>query len=265
MKTHVEFLGLPGAGKTTLARELCRYARSLGCKAFEAEEALYVALRRRSRWYDLRRPLAYCSYARGKRWLHAVYARPRFSCEALDRFLDDHGGLARTLGAILRRPEQFQDSVLLVTWLVRLFSGYELAAEMLKQDEALVLDEGFCSRALSMFGYCAGAADPDKVRAYIAAVPAPDAVICVDAPAQSRAARLAARGRLPARLKNADAARRAQLERNFEACLAAAAHELAVRGIAVLHVKNDGPLEDCCRELNARAAELFTASGARIP
>jgi len=260
VKTHIEFLGLPGAGKTTLCRELCRYARSLGCKAFEAEEALYVALRRRSRWYSLRRPVKYCSYARGRRWLHEVYSQPCFCCDALAEFLDAHGGMARTLAAILRRPEQFQDSALLVKWLVQLFSSYELAADMLKRDETMLLDEGFCNRALSIFGYCSGAADPDQVRSYIAAVPAPDAVICIDASAQTRRSRLIERG-LPARLKNTDPARRAELERNFEACLAAAAAALAGRGIPVLHVSNDGSLEDCYRDLHARARRIFHETG----
>jgi len=227
VKTHIEFLGLPGAGKTTLCRELCRYARSLGCKAFEAEEALYVALRRRSRWYSLRRPVKYCSYARGRRWLHEVYSQPCFCCDALAEFLDAHGGMARTLAAILRRPEQFQDSALLVKWLVQLFSSYELAADMLKRDETMLLDEGFCNR---------------------------------DASAQTRRSRLIERG-LPARLKNTDPARRAELERNFEACLAAAAAALAGRGIPVLHVSNDGSLEDCYRDLHARARRIFHETG----
>lgn len=250
-------MGLPGAGKTTLARELCRHARSRGCRSFEADEALYTALRRRTRWYNLRRPLAYCTYARGRRWLDAVYARPRFAYESLGRFLDSHDGMAHALGAILRRPERFQDSARLIKWLVQLFSGYALAADMLTQDEILILDEGFCNRALSIFGYCSGAVDPDQVRAYIAAVPAPNAVMCVDASSQTREARLAGRG-LPSRLRNADAARRSELDRNFEVCLAVTAAELAARGIPVLHVNNDGPLESGYRELYAGAAAIFS-------
>lgn len=264
MKTCIEFLGLPGSGKTTLARELCRYARCRGQRAFSADEALYAALQRRSRWYHLRRPVKYCSYARGRRWLYDVCAQPRFSYEPLNRFLDEYGGMAQTLEAIVRRPEQFQDSALLIRWLVRLFSGYGLVRELLRQDETLILDEGFSNRALSIFGYTAGSIDPARVRAYISSMPAPDAVICIEASAEIRLRRLKDRG-FPTRLKNAGTQRRAELDRNFTACLAATVAALTDRGIPVFHINNDGPLDRCCRDMHDCASAIFHASCTCIP
>jgi len=260
VKAYIEFLGLPGAGKTTAARELCRYLKRSGHNVLQDEEALYAALKRQSRWHDLRYPIRFCSYERGRRWLYDVYRQPRFAYEPLNRFLSVHGGMREALGAILRHPETFQDSALLVKWLIRLYTWYQLAAENLHRDEILVLDEGFCSRALSVFGYVEGSPDSARLQDYIGHVPAPSAVICVEAPAESRRKRLAERG-CPTRLKNAGDKRRRELDSNFEVCLSLAAAGLKARRIPVVTVDNAGSLERLQSALRGIASGLFRATG----
>ncbi len=236
MKRHIEFLGLPGSGKTTLAHELCTYLGSKNHKALQAEEALYVAMQRRSRYCDMRYPIKYCSYERGKRWLYEVYGQPRFSYDPLNRFFDEHKKMVEIFGAILQHPERIQDCALLIKWLVRLYGGYQLAKENLKDDEILVVDEGFCSRVLSMFGYGSGTIDHMKLEEYVMCLPAPDVVMCVDASPETCEKRLSARDRgYPARLKNHSIKRREELYRNFETCVSMVISGLRTLGVPVIN------------------------------
>ena len=256
VKRYIEFLGLPGSGKTTLARELCGYLNSNNHKAFQAEEALYVALRRRSHYYNVRYPIKYCSYERGKRWLHEVYRQPRFSYDPLNRFLNTHENMTAIFCSILQRPENIQDCALLIKWLVRLCGGYQLTQENLKHDEVLVVDEGFCNRAISLFGYGSGAVDYGNLQAYVTHLPAPDLVMCVEASPATREKRLSARG-YPARFKSASAQRRKELYCNFDACVSMVVAGLESRGISVLHIDNDGPLEHFYQNTATLLAHIF--------
>jgi thymidylate kinase len=256
VKKHIEFLGLPGSGKTTLAFELRGYLNSHGHKALSAEQALYAALRRRSHYYELRYPIKYCSYERGKRWLYEVYRKPRFSYDPLNRFLGGHEKMAETLCAIQQYPQSMYNSAVLIRWLVRLYCGYQLAKENLKRNELLVLDEGFCNRAISIFGYCSGTVNCPKLQDYIKNVPAPDAVLRVEASLETREKRLSGRG-YPARLKNLDEMQRKELNRNFETCASLVVAGLEARGVPVITINNDGPLERSTEDAGNLLARIF--------
>jgi hypothetical protein len=163
--------------------------------------------------------------------------------------------MAETLCAIQQHPESILDSAVLVKWLVRLYSGYQLAKENLKQNELLVLDEGFCNRAISIFGYCSGRVDPATLQAYIMHVPLPDAVIHVEASLETREKRLADRG-YPTRLKNLDEIERKALNRNFETCESLVVAGLETRGVPVITINNDGPLERFAQEADNLIARI---------
>lgn len=255
MKKYIEFLGLPGSGKTALAGELCSFLKNRGFKAFQLEQALYYAMRRRSHYYSVRCPIKYCGYERGKRWLYELVRQPRFSYDPLNRFLGQNEVMAETLGCVLKRSNK-DGWPLLVKWLVQLYSSYQLIQDNLKHDEVLVIDEGFCNRALSIFGYTHDAVDHARIQTYAEHVPAPDAVICVNASLEKREQRLAARG-FPLRLKTLSITQRNAVYSNFEHCLAAVLAELEARKIPVIHIDNDGSLEDLYRNAEEVSAQVF--------
>jgi len=264
VKKHIEFFGLPGTGKTTLAHELCVFLKSKNHKALLAEQALYVAMQRSAHYYELRYPIKYCSYDFGKRWLQELYMQPRFSYDPLNRFLSEHEKMLETLCAIFQHPESIQECALLIKWLVRLCNGYQLAKENLKHDEILLIDEGFCNRAISIFGYGREPIDPGKLRKYIRCMPAPDGVICVEAPLETREKRLLDRG-FPARLKGLSAGQRKELYSNFEACASMVVEGLKNRGIPVVSVNNDGSLEHFYQHAGDKLDRIFDKPDTIIP
>jgi thymidylate kinase len=256
VKRHIEFLGLPGSGKTASAGRLYGFLKSRGYKAFHLEEALYCAIRRRSHYYTVRYPVKYCSYERGKRWMYKLYRQPQFSYDPLNRFLSGNEIMVETLRRVAKGSND-DGRTLLIKWLVRLFSNYQLIRENLKKDEMLIIDEGFCSRALSIFGYDYDRMDPAYIQTYVEHVPAPDIVICVSASLETRQRRLAARG-VPLRLKKLSMLQRKTVYRGFEHCLAGVLAGLEARKIPIIHIDNEGTLEDLSRYADTVSAQVFS-------
>ena len=204
----------------------------------------------------MRYPVKYCSYERGKRWLYEVYRQPRFSYDPLNRFLGENETMVETLRRVAKGSND-DGRTLLIKRLIRLFSNYQLIRENLKKDEVLIIDEGFCSRALSIFGYDYDGINPADIQTYVEQVPAPDIVICVSASLETRERRLAARG-VPLRLKKLNTLQRNAVYRGFEHCLAGVLAGLEARKIPVIHIDNEGTLEDLSRCADTVSAQVFS-------
>ena len=178
---HVEFIGLPGSGKSLLAQRLIRMLRKQSFRALDFDTALALgrarAVHRDGGWK-----------ARGKAWLFGNAFRrfgrgafwPREQVLAGCAFAADHpallASLARVLAASGNHPEE-RDRIFL--YLFREFAGFQLFAAHRQAREILVWDEGFCHRALSLWGRWPGMALEDEIEAYVAALPPPARMIHV--------------------------------------------------------------------------------------
>jgi len=200
----VEFLGPPGSGKTSLARELTRSLPG----AIDLEEAVRAAVKARGE-DGMARTAAGLSRSSSSRLWRAVYARSTDRFSGLARFLEANPRALETVLASQRtRAERDRGQDLVLGWMLNLMARYQLAVEWGQRDW-LVLDEGFCQRGVALFAHGFAPEDLPLLTAYLTSIPQPDLVVTVNAPFEICEDRLNQRGwservlALPAAERNA--------------------------------------------------------------
>ena len=186
---RIEFLGLPGSGKTTLAREL---ATSLEGAA-GLEEAVRSAVAAHGHDASSRAAARVSRSSKSRIW-KGVYARSTDRFDALARFLSAQPRLMEvTLAAQRERSDRDRGQDLVLGWLLNLMARYQIATEA-DQFDSLIIDEGFCQRAVALFGFGFAPADESRLGEYLAAMPPPAFVIAVETPLAVCEERLEKRG-----------------------------------------------------------------------
>jgi hypothetical protein len=187
---HVEFLGVPGSGTTTLAAELARVSSS----TTTLEDAVLASIRARGDDQLTRIAARFSRSGTSAIWRKAL-ARSTDRFSALNRFLTvSPETLEAVLGAQRARTARDQGQGRSLGWILNLMAGFQLAGEHLGEDEVLMIDEGFAQRSIALCGF--GFTDDDRplLERYLRSMPQPDAVILVDTPLEVCESRLDSRG-----------------------------------------------------------------------
>lgn len=185
---HIEFLGPPGSGKSTLVREVVRSLDGV----VGLEEAVHAAIKEHGTDGASRR-VARVSGSTSRMW-KAAYARSTDRFDALSRFMSAHPRVMEVVLASQReRRDRDRGQDLVLGWVLNLMARYQLADEA-GAFGSLVSDEGFSQRGVALFGYGFGPTDQARLNDYLDSIPLPDVVIMVDTPLEICATRLDARG-----------------------------------------------------------------------
>ncbi len=184
----VEFLGVPGSGTSTLARELVGAIDGVSLEeavretvAVDGEDPVTRAVARMTRT------------AESRAW-RTAYGRSSQPMTALTRFL---AGRPETLESVLAAQrlradrDRGQESVL--GWILNLMARYELAVSSMGS-RWLVIDEGFAQRSVALFAYGFEQTDVSVLADYLVAAPLPDALVVVEIPLETASRRLDERG-----------------------------------------------------------------------
>jgi hypothetical protein len=235
MKVHrLEFAGLPGAGKTSLCRAILQEIPS-AARVWNYEKALDHCLRKRNR-----------GGLPGKlvKMLPALFWKPLIgidcSINELHRFASLHPSLFHLVFEHLAHcdiPEHWRSCLLYV--FIRLAIEHELFCQHLSPGERLFIEEGFIQASLSAFGYLPlsyALPDQEFIR-YLEGCPLPDAVIWVHTPAQTCLERLLKRPEMPLVLAQGDRLQRLIF---LQTCMERTMHHLALRGVTIWTVTEDG-------------------------
>ena len=198
----VEFLGVPGAGKSTIAGALS--------EAVPGAVAMGDAVRDSigSRGDDpVTRIAARLTRSPNNRLWSAAYARSTDRLSALIRFASARPDfLESVLATQKERAGRDVRPDLVLGWIVNLMARYQLATEY-GGASWLVVDEGFAQRAVALLAAGYEQRDEPALRAYLYASPQPDVLVVVESSLEVCAARLDRRG-WSERLIGADKAER---------------------------------------------------------
>lgn len=241
----VEFIGAPGAGKTTLMATAMEFFREQGLKPYTVVEAArpfaqrthigkIIALTPTS----IRRPLLWQLFYRLsalRRW----------------HFRRDHEALLdHVLAAQVGRPAEADVKKRKVLyWFDHLTGYYEFLRAQAQPDEVLVLDEGFVHRVVQLFSSSVEAPSQSQIAAYLDLVPRPDLVIFADTPREICEERIYSRG-LWDRAKHKSEAEISQFVANAHRAVTLATARMQEQGWVMVTVDNGRS------DLTATRAEL---------
>jgi broad-specificity NMP kinase len=185
----VELVGTPGAGKTTIARQLVDDLRARGCKAATVIEAArtHAARTPLGRRIDrLPRPL------KDPLLWQLFYVRGTVEGFA---FAWEHRRLAyRIIRTQLRRPVPAAMKRHTLYWYLQLAGRYRFLLASSDGREAILFDDGFLHRAVALHASHAERSDARAVSDYVDLLPKPDAVVHVLAPLEVCDRRVRERG-----------------------------------------------------------------------
>jgi len=174
----IEFIGAPGAGKTTLIPTVADVCRTRGICARTVVDAARPSAQRtwagqavaRFAPQTWRRPLLWQVFYHLSAWSRFAF------CARHPRLIGS------VLTTQLRRPIPAETRRHAWHWFIHLTGYYQFLLAQARDDEALILDEGFTHRVVQMYASHLETPDSDRIAAYVDLIPRPDLVIAVHAP-----------------------------------------------------------------------------------
>ena len=234
MSRIIEFMGLPGAGKSTLAHVLLKELRKGGFPLLSSEEAVIRCIRRRDD--GILKNLM-------KRLPFAVWepvAGTRTSLDELHGFASMHADFFGLWFEVLNRgpvPETWRQCILYA--LFKRCVERQLWDAHLNSDENVLVEEGFMLGVITMLGCLPPGSPCEKdVDRYVRHMPVPFAVFRIETDPNECARRLRQRPEMPllwAECTEPELIE--QLEYGIH-CLDMAAIKLARRGVPIFQVSN---------------------------
>jgi thymidylate kinase len=187
----IELAGAPGAGKTTLLPAMMDSCRALGlrpytmvdaARAFTARTVLgKVAVRLLPS--SLERAAIWGTF-RGLRIVYATFfafKNPRLAWYVAT----SQRGRPAEADARQRR---------VLHWYIRFMGSYEFFSSRSRDDEVIILDEGFVHRAVQLHASSVEVPDPTQIDSYVGLIPRPDLVIHLHTSIEVCEQRVRARG-----------------------------------------------------------------------
>jgi thymidylate kinase len=191
----VEFLGIPGSGKTTLASAVHARLDGLERKAFSLRDAVSLAMHRGVGDRLIDPVMARLPKGMLSRYGESGFIRSNAFLVSLIDFMASHPlAVSAFLKGQARRSDFELSTDLVVRWFLQLVARYQLASSTLGEEDVLLLDEGFCQRVVTGFAHRFSEADHEDVTAYLAAAPRADLLVHLALSTDLAAERLARRG-----------------------------------------------------------------------
>lgn len=193
---HIEFLGIPGSGKTTISNAVATAMRGSGHDALLLSRSVEQLTR-----HDVDDPWVAALLSVTPRPLRRalsepLFARSSYRFNALRDFATENPEMmAAVFKTVARRSDYELRPDLVIGWIFNLASRFQLATNQRKEGINIVIDEGFINRAVSLFGHGFASADRTELADYLRAVPRPDLVIHLNMNTERSLERLHAVGR----------------------------------------------------------------------
>ena len=253
----IEFLGVPGSGKTTLTPVVAHHLRDRGLTAMTGTEAGRPFARRTLWGRMISTAIRQPDLQRSALWLTFVYASIP---HRLGFAVENYQFVRYTIKSQLGRPLPRQHLRLIRQHFARMMGDYQFLKRYMRPDEILIFDEGFLQRVIHL--YVSDREEPDaaSILRYLELAPQSALAVLVYVPLNTCLERIYARG-LRGRLSGKSEEEVAQFVANAELAVQISAHYLQRMGWAIIEVDNAGDLDasqvSLCEQLDK--LPLFSA------
>lgn len=256
---HIEFIGIPGAGKSTLRDETLIELKKVDRQRFlGTEEAfLLVAKKRIDKIYKIL--LNSLPDGVGVKFVRRIMNRSLMQFEAQNDFLARYGEALKVfLASSEYKDLSHNDRSIVIAGLLAIGSLYQAIASQIDDSKAVIFDEGFIQKSLMFIN--AGndyGKETEVIKEYLECIPSPDLLVHVKTDIYTCYERMVTRPRaLTIRLKNLDRDTITKFLINSENHLKWVAMHLKNKGIAMVEIDNNLPLKDAAETLKDRLLEL---------
>lgn len=248
---HIEFMGLPGSGKTTLCEETLSILKSMDRKAMSLEEAFVHCLIESLRYKPFRF-IKYFPYIIRKNVIRHYSRTTEREAKSYNQFLLGNPELTQIiLTALHDRQTTSTEREKIGDWIFRSFSRYNIVNQNLKQKEIVVLDEGFCNRSISLFVNQETQPNDELVYQYADAIPAPDIVFMIVSKPDICISRMSDRpGGYPGRMATLSVNEKEEFLHNASNCLDIVRNNIENRGSKVINIDNNYAMDKSIQEIN---------------
>lgn len=200
---YIEFLGLPGAGKTTLAKETLAILRANQRKVLTKLEAREQVIRAmiRQRTGMLWRSIQVLAPILGYRMWNLLWEKHQ--AHFLIDFLCRYPELTRYIVEVTKQieppsaiPEKLFSATHLVHWILDPAMLYQASSEFLAEDAILVQEEGFCQQAYYLLAaFRTTKPGVDDLKRYFRQIPQPHLLILLSSDPEQCEARMQRRAK----------------------------------------------------------------------
>lgn len=258
MKLHVEFIGLPGAGKSTLSNELISFLTKKGLKAMDSKQGLDVCLYRtikkeRTKKYYLKKVI-YNKFVR-RFWPPFIYTKEQVASYN-DFITNNFEYYCYTIKVLKQRSLSLNEGSMVNVFLFESFSCYQLCQDNFNNREILVLDEGFCHRALAIWGRGVTRIIDEDVVEYAKKIPNLDILVVVESTVSNCISRMDSRG-YPLLLRDLNPEEKVIKLNDLQRVIMLISEELKKTGVIIVSVDNNSDLSNSMGVLKSSINEIL--------
>lgn len=241
---HVEFMGIPGSGKTTLQQELLSLLKDRGEPAFDAEQAYYESIRREISGVPSKILGLIPHYPVRKNILRGYGSLMNLNCKAYTRFLVENPELASIVFSTINEQKLNRPPEKTAWYFYRLFSQYMYSKNHLSSGEYFIIDEGFCNRANTLFASHTSLASSSTISTYATVIPQPDIVYYIKSDLNVCLDRLRNRhGGFPSRIQEHSDVDKIDYLSNHQQCIEEMLRILKKSGCTICKVENSNSID----------------------
>lgn len=241
---HIEFLGLPGSGKTCFYKKIIKHKSIMGF-----DQAIGVSIRTNIlKQYNItrvKRIIKVIKYILRSKMENSMYRFSNYQIKSYPRFLYNYNNLNKYIDKIIAKMQYSADESQEIFYrFFSLCSGYQLINENFSQKEIVVFDEGFCHNSISLLLRGKGLNNEKLIFEYLDYIPLPDTVIMVNVNVINSEYRMKKRGRYPKPFLNMNKEKRISKLKELNVFFEKIVDILREKGVEVIEVDNNGSLED---------------------
>jgi thymidylate kinase len=234
-----EVVGVPGAGKSTFIELLTSGTWNHAFLDLDAAlfETISSELPKASTGDQTRaRKTAGGSTEVRKRFVDLYFNNSAKRFDRLVDFIGSHADYARLVLASIEETNDLESRRLMLKWLFNLFAKYQHSISA-GSGRAIILDEGFIGRAVTLFAYREVLPSANVIANYVRLAPKPDAVIRLNADLEVCHSRLGGRPKgPPTRFRALTKEQQLGILKNCSQSLDVALAELSTLGVRVIDI-----------------------------
>lgn len=256
---YIEFLGIPGSGKSTLCRNLVGSLQKNGHDIYGVEQAVYNSTIRQTNIPYIRILNNLSSNPINKIVKNLIFMFDGVEKKYLCQFFLRNPHLAKLIFRNVSKNAPSEDKKqMYAKWFCKTIVQYELACQYFSDGETFLFDEGFANRSITLFHYQADSSKKD-IRQYATHIPQPDLLIVPEVPIETACARMNQRekGFPPAYQKVNQKTRLDILQYNSK-LVNIVSQELYRQGCEVYYIDNDRKLSSTIHEAQEKIENTIT-------